>query len=164
MTHRKHAIRSGLDAGAAVALYVFVIAHRLAPDRRQRRTRRARCRDRAKAATVATHVMLSIAVALPSGQAKAELVDFSPQGVPGYGEERGVTVLSRLHPAYDPLGVDIAGYMAKPELDESVGYDSNPLGVAHGKGSAVITTNAQISFNDNMDTYTIGALAGVSNK
>ncbi|HKM64481.1 MAG TPA: outer membrane beta-barrel protein [Acidisphaera sp.] len=130
------------------------------------RTSRSRRRnaDRANAATLAVHLLLSALIAIPSGDAKAELLgDFYPDGVPGYGEARGVTVLSRLHPMYDPLGVDIGGYTVKPELDESVGYDSNPLGVANGKGSAVINTTAQISFNDNMDTYTIGAVAGVSN-
>jgi hypothetical protein len=119
---------------------------------------------RANAVTVAAHLVLSVLIAVPSGDAKAELLgDFFPDGVPGYGEARDVTVLSRLHPAYDPLGLDIAGTTVKPELDESVGYDSNPLGVANGKGSAVINTTAQLSFNDNMDSYSIGAFLGVSN-
>jgi hypothetical protein len=50
-------------------------------------------------------------------------------GVPGYGYEVGTTVLSRQRPDYDPLGIRAGDVIVRPQVTESLGYNSNVLGI-----------------------------------
>ncbi len=89
--------------------------------------------------------------------AQAQLVDrflldqYFQAGVPGTGEDVGVTVLSRARPAYDPPGVPVGDFIIRPELDESVGYNSNVLGQKPADGSFTEDTAGSVRFNSNWD-------------
>jgi hypothetical protein len=103
---------------------------------------------------------LSAALVVPSALAQAEaLSDYFPSSMPGYGTERGVTVLSRLHPGYDPLGVQVDDfYKLFPAFEQSIGFDSNPApGVAGARGSLVEITHPSLSFGSEDDRMRLGA-------
>ena len=63
----------------------------------------------------------------------------------GTAFQPGVTVATRSRPQYESPGVQFSDVVVRPELDESVGYDSNPAGTAVPKGSARIETQAQVA-------------------
>jgi hypothetical protein len=68
--------------------------------------------------------------------AQAQLLDsLFPEGVPGYGAEQGVTVRSRAHPEYQPLGIRIDTATIRPQLGMSVGYDNNVFGGPTQRGA-----------------------------
>jgi hypothetical protein len=86
-----------------------------------------------------------------------------PTGVPGYDEEQGVTVVSRLRPLYEQRGIRIGDFIVKPSLDQSFGYNSNVLGLAGGRGSPVIETNPSVAVNSDWGRDSLGANVSVDN-
>jgi hypothetical protein len=74
----------------------------------------------------------------------AGLSDIFADGVPGYGTAPGVTVDSRLHPDSDPPPIRVDGYLVKPTLEQSIGYDDNVLGGAHRQGSWLSNTTGSL--------------------
>ncbi|MDE2581029.1 MAG: outer membrane beta-barrel protein [Rhodospirillales bacterium] len=86
-----------------------------------------------------------------------------PVGVPGYGEELGVTVVSRVRPLYEQPGARIGDFIVRANLDESVGYNSNVLGLSGGKGSPVIETRPSLEVNSDWARDTIGASVSADN-
>src|ERR1700722_20831561 len=67
--------------------------------------------------------------ALAYGGVRAELLSsYFPAGVPGYGTAPGVTVASRERPDFDPLGTRIGDFIARPQIEEGLGYDDNVFG------------------------------------
>lgn len=74
--------------------------------------------------------------------------------VPGFGEQPGVTVTSRLRPEYDYPGLHLGGFTIHSELQESTGYDSNVTGTTPAHGSSFLETNgnAQASSNWNRNS------------
>jgi hypothetical protein len=75
------------------------------------------------------------------------LDQYFPQGIPGYGQEPGVTVLSRARPLYDPLGVRAGDFIIRPELDSGIGYNSNLLGQSSGRGSYQFENSGSVRVN-----------------
>lgn len=78
------------------------------------------------------------------------------QGTPGYGQEMGTTVLSRARPQYDPLGVRVGDFIVRPEVDESVGYNSNFIGQVPPQASFFEETNAVLRFNSDWARNSLG--------
>ena len=77
--------------------------------------------------------------------AKAQLLmSLFPEGVPGYGEEAGVTVKSRARPAFDPLGVRFGTLLVRPSLAESIGYDNNIFGGSARHGAWRIVSSPSV--------------------
>jgi len=74
----------------------------------------------------------------------AGLAEIFADGVPGYGTEPGVTVRSRLHPEADPPPARIDGYLVKPTVEQSVGYNDNVLGSANRQGSWLSNTGVSL--------------------
>lgn len=97
--------------------------------------------------------------------ANTSLLDqyFQP-GVPGYGQELGVTVLSRARPEYDPLGVRVGDFIIRPEIDESVGYDSNVLGTSPSKGAFDFDTQGSVRANSDWGRNSLGAAVTVDDR
>ena len=89
---------------------------------------------------------LSLAAALAlASPARAQLLpDVFPPTLPGYGTDPGVTVQSRARPDYDPLGTRVGNVIVRPQLDESMGYDSNVLGGGPGAGSLVLRSSPSL--------------------
>lgn len=84
-----------------------------------------------------------------------------PTGVPGYGQELGVTVVSRLHPLYDQPGIRLGGFILRPELTKSTGYNSNIGGIGGGGGSPGIETHPSLSVNSDWGRDAVGANVAV---
>ena len=110
----------------------------------------------------------ALAVTPPAARAQianTSLLDqyFQP-GVPGYGQDLGVTVLSRSRPEYDPLGVRVGDFIIRPEVDESVGYDSNVLGTSPSKGSFDVDSQASMRVNSDWGRNSLGAQVTVDDR
>lgn len=89
--------------------------------------------------------------------ARAQYVEsYFPTGTPGFDRERGVTVLSRFRPLYEEPGVRLGAYTINAHLDESVGYDSNIIGVKGGPSSGFIKTSPSVSANSNWSRNRLG--------
>lgn len=92
--------------------------------------------------------MLALAGALfgiAPAAARAQLLpDVLPTAVPGYGTDPGVTVRTRLRPAFDSLGIRAGGLLVRPGLEESLGYDSNVLARSPASGSWYVRTAPSI--------------------
>ncbi len=86
-----------------------------------------------------------------------------PDGVPGYGTQPGVTVLSRLHPKLDPAGVRAGAFRLLPQLEESVGYDDNVLGGSPKRGSWVIATRPSLLLSSDWSRHSFAAYLSLSN-
>ena len=89
---------------------------------------------------VALALLTILLVTVPLA-ARAQLIDqFFQPGVPGFGEERGVPVLSRAQPEYAEPSIHLGGFTIRANLDQSVTYNSNVEGVAGGPGSWIVST------------------------
>jgi hypothetical protein len=91
----------------------------------------------------------------------AQSIDYYfPQGSYGYDQQLGVTVQTRAHPLYEPLGVQIGGFNVHPSVDESLFYNSNVTGVP-GSGSWGSRTSAAVSAGSDWTRNSVGASIGV---
>jgi len=79
------------------------------------------------------------------GAAALELDSLLPSSVPGFGSAPGVTILSRLHPDYQSLGINLGTVALSPQLQAGAGYDSAPNGTATGSPFASLTPSLTIS-------------------
>ena len=77
--------------------------------------------------------------------AALELDTLLPAGIPGFGAAPGVSILTRLHPAYDSFGVNLGGVTLSPKLTAGIGYDSAPNGTASGSTFASLTASLAIT-------------------
>jgi hypothetical protein len=91
----------------------------------------------------------------------AMLTALFPEGVPGYDTAQGVTVQSRLHPDFTPLGVRAGAFQLWPTLEESIGYDTNPLSGANRQGSWQVTTAPALRLGSNWSRNQLGAEVSV---
>src|SRR4051812_9972952 len=97
--------------------------------------------NRLKRAAALVGIGVAGVLAWPGAPRAQYLESYFPRGVPGYNEERGVTVLSRLRPLYEQPGIRAGSFMIRPRLDEAFGYDSNPAGFSSSPGSWVLRTS-----------------------
>ena len=103
-------------------------------------------------------VAITAGVCLGSSQTWAQYVPGQfPTGVPGYGEELGVTVVSRVRPLYVQRGARFGDLILHANLDESLGYNSNVIGLHGGKGSPVIESNPSLELNSDWSRNALGA-------
>jgi len=93
------------------------------------------------------------------------LDQYLPPATAGGGTDfqPGITVATRTHPLYESPGVQWGTINLRPELDESVGFDSNPVGLAHPKGSAVIETRGQVAASMDLPLTSFRLSANVDN-
>ena len=103
-----------------------------------------------------------LAVICVAGRAVAELMTaLFPDGVPGYDEDEGVTVETRLHPEQMPLGVREGAFVFVPRLDEGFGYSSNALPGPYRRGSFENVTAAALSVKTEFSRNNAGASVSV---
>lgn len=86
---------------------------------------------------------------------------YFPAGSAGYDQELGVTVLSRERPLYATPGVNVGGFVIRPELDQGVSYNSNINGVT-GSGSWESTTAGAVTVASNWVRDSLDASVGFS--
>jgi hypothetical protein len=97
-----------------------------------------------------------------TGRAVAELLTaLFPDGVPGYDEDEGVTVQTRLHPEQMPLGLREGAFTFLPQLDQSVGYTSNALPGRYRRGSWEVVTAPTLAVGSGWSRDSLGALVSV---
>jgi hypothetical protein len=79
------------------------------------------------------------------GAAALELDTLLPSSVPGFGTAPGVTILSRLHPQYQSLGINLGGISFAPRLQAAAGYDSAPNGAGGGSPFGSLTPSLTVT-------------------
>lgn len=95
-----------------------------------------------------------------TGPARAQFIDtYLPANVPGFDQERGVTVLSRPRPLYQEQGVRVGGFTIRGGVDERFGYNSNITGTPSGPGSSFFETNPSVSATSNWSRNRLGVSA-----
>ncbi len=101
---------------------------------------------------------------LAYGGLRAELLDeYFPNGIPGYGTAPGVTVASRQRPSFDPVGVRTGSFVLHPQVNESLGYDSNVFGSGHrAPGSWLVGTHPSLLVGSEWSRNSVGAYVGAS--
>ena len=126
----------------------------------------ARCRPLRRCGPAVA--LAALALLLPLA-AQAQMPDrytldqYFQQGVAGYGSELGTTVLSRARPEYDPLGIRVGDFIVRPEVDESVGYNSNVIGQVPAQGSLLEQTSATLAFTSDWARNSFGGTFNVTN-
>jgi hypothetical protein len=120
-------------------------------------------RPRLQALVAVAGVLLAPLAARAQMPDRNMLNQYFSQGVPGYGTALGTTVLSRQEPEYDPLGVRVGDFIVRPEVDESVGYNSNILGQVPAQGSLIEETSANLGITSDWKRDSLGAAFNVTN-
>lgn len=109
--------------------------------------------------------LLAGVAALVPGAARAQYMpNYFPVGVPGFDQQLGVNVVTRLRPLYEQPGIHAGSFIIRPNLDESAGYNSNVFGLRGGPGSPVIETNPSVSINSDWGRNSLGASFSADNQ
>jgi len=96
--------------------------------------------------------------------ARAQYVpDYFPAGVPGYDQQLGVTVVTRVQPLYVEPEVRVGSFLLKPTIDESTGYNSNVLGLSGGAGSWFLETKPSLQIHSDWSRNSLGASISADN-
>ena len=112
-------------------------------------------------AEAATAIMVATLTLTWSTVSEAQAIDFYfPQGTSGYDQQLGVTVQSRAHPLYAPVGLQVGSFNVFPSADQTLFYNSNVNGV-EGSGSWGSHTTASVSAGSDWTRNSLGASAAV---
>lgn len=90
--------------------------------------------------SVSSGVLAVLSLGVAGEATAAMLTSLFPEGVPGFDLAQGVTVQSRLHPEFTPLGLRAGAFQIFPTIEETIGYDSNPTPGSGRRGSWQVTT------------------------
>lgn len=106
-------------------------------------------------------VVLAIPVVICANAATAQVIDtYFPQGLTGFDQQPGVTVLTRQRPLYDPIGIHAGDFLVQPRLDQSVFYNSN-VTVSGGSGSWGSHTSGGVSAASGWTRDSLSTVIGV---
>ncbi|WP_284944670.1 outer membrane beta-barrel protein [Acidisoma cladoniae] len=89
---------------------------------------------------------------------------YFPTGNTGYDQQLGVTVLSRLRPAYDAPGIHLGGFTIRPNLDQTIFDNSNVNGSSDSGASSRSwgsQTAASVSGQSDWSRNSLAATVGV---
>lgn len=112
-----------------------------------------------------TWIFSLVLLVASTGYSNAQLLtQYFPLGVPGYGDQPGVTVLSRLRPEYQSKGFRTGGIVIRPTLAESFGLDSNVTGTPQAHGSELFRTQATLSAQSDWTRDAVGVIARVDDQ
>ncbi len=93
---------------------------------------------------------------------RAQLLDqYLPGGSNSPGTDAGTTVTSRALPDFEAGGVRAGSFIIRPQVTESVGYDSNVLGTTAPHGSALVLTSASLDAVSDVSRMTVRASLSV---
>ncbi len=99
-----------------------------------------------------------IAAALPLGEAHAQLGD-SPE------VQRGITVVNRQRPDYDPLGVRLGGFRLNGAVEAGPGWDSNVFGRNRNVVSdGFAEERGNLNLRSDWTTHAVGVSANSANR
>jgi hypothetical protein len=107
--------------------------------------------------------VLALVVAAPFAMAPVVLGgDAAAQGRPE-DEERGITVLNRPRPEFDPLGVRVGAFTLRGTATLDQGYNDNVFYSANNpKGDVFSLANARGTFASNWSRHSVSGFAGLS--
>jgi hypothetical protein len=108
-------------------------------------------------------VLAVCAAVVWSSSSRAQSTVIFPSGVSGYDQQIGVTVLSRLRPAYEPPGVQVGSFVIRPNLSQSV-FDNTNVNGTPGSGSWGSQTQASVSAQSDWDRNSLAASVGVNHE
>ncbi len=92
--------------------------------------------------------------------ARAQFIDtYLPANVPGFNQDRGITVLTRPRPLYEQQGVQLGGFTVRSGIEEQFGYNSNITGTSNGPGSSFFETTPSVSADSNWERGRLGISA-----
>ena len=98
----------------------------------------------------------ALALILPTG-ARAQLLSrYLPQSVPGYEQDPVQAVMQNGGPDYSPVGWHLSDFVVRPTIDETFGYDQNPLGLSDGKSSVKVDSAAAVTANSDWARDSLG--------
>jgi hypothetical protein len=130
--------------------YLVVLSRRLTGHR-------LRARRRSGAVRIA---LLCTATLTWSRVCLAQAIDvYFPQGNYGYDQQLGVTVQTRAHPLYEPLGIQVDSFNVAPRADESLFYNSNVNGFGNSASWGSLTS-ASISAGSDWSRDSLSATLG----
>ena len=99
-----------------------------------------------------------IVAALPLGKAQAQLGD-SPE------VQRGITVVNRQRPDYDPLGVRLGGFRLNGAVEAGLGWDSNIFGRRRNVVSdGFAEERGSLNLRSDWTTHAVGVSANSINR
>jgi hypothetical protein len=117
---------------------------------------RSRRRLRHSVGTASLLIVISSAAHAQIFEQTQQIDQYLNPLVYGTDIQPGVTVTTRLHPDYDPLGVRVGQFVILTRLTESFGYDDNVTGLQNGRGSPLINTAATVNA---LNTMSDGSIA-----
>jgi len=91
------------------------------------------------------------------------LDDYINANIPGFDTQPGVTVASRLRKGYDYQGLRMGDFTVLPELNQSIGFDSNVTGTKQPQGSGFSETQGSVQATSNWGRDSLGGLVSVDN-
>lgn len=98
-----------------------------------------------------------------SGFAYAQLIEqYFPGDIPGYSPDLTASVLNRMAIEGQSQGAEFGDVVIRPQLDETVGYNSDTLGRANS-GSVEINTDASLNANSDWTSNAVNASFSVNN-
>lgn len=124
----------------------------------------SRCPNRAGAAIAGAGLLAGVAALMPCAARAQYMPSYFPTGVPGYNQELGVNVVTRVRPLYEQPGVHAGSFIIRPNIDESVGYNTNVFGFRGGPGSPVIQSDASVAIDSNWTRNALGASFSVDDQ
>jgi len=105
-----------------------------------------------------------VLAACPLARAQAQLLGrYIPDYAPGLTETPEDTQ-ARVAPEYRSDGVRAGSFVIRPNVTESLGYDSNVDGVPGGRASAAIDTQAAVSAASDWSRNSLGATLSVDDQ
>ncbi len=88
------------------------------------------------------------------------LEKYIPTNITGFDVNPGVTVISRLRPEYDAPGIRVGEVVFRPQVLESVGYDTAPVPGQNG-GSSLVISQAKVTADTQWSRNHLGVGASV---
>ena len=103
-------------------------------------------------------LLLAGAALLTAHSARAQLLmRYLPQSVPGYLLDPALGVLQNGGPDYRSQGIRVGDFIIRPSIDETFGFNDNPLGLVAARSSPVIGSAGSVSVNSDWSRDSIAA-------
>jgi hypothetical protein len=101
---------------------------------------------------------LAISASLPAHDAHCQLLTrYLPQSIPGYALDPTLAVLQNGGPDYTSLGIRLGDFVVRPGIDETFGFNDNPLGLIDARSSPVVESGGSVSVNSDWSRDSVNA-------
>ncbi len=106
--------------------------------------------------------ILLAATVFTSAPARAQLLQrYLPNSVPAYQLDPALAILENGGPDYRSAGARFGDIIVRPSVDETFGFNDNPLGLVNARSSAQIESSASLSANSDWSRDSIGASVSI---